>query len=143
MPTGLIAMAGNVLSGGRFMGSARADGGRSLPVASCSRDSFTCSTHKHTASLYLVMGGTPRAGHDEAWPTSTCVGSGQVGCSSCAGSPGGDLPRRPSLSGRATCSPIANCMVQPACHLKGSLCVRGVLHDVRQQVGAFNSLRTC
>ena len=67
----------------------------------------------------------------------------QVGCSSCAGSPGGDLPRRPSLSGRATCSPIANCMVQPACHLKGSLCVRGVLHDVRQQVGAFNSSRTC
>ena len=104
MPTGLLAMAGNVLSGGRFMGFARADSGRSLPVASCSRDSFTCSTHKHTASLYLVMGGTPRAGHDEAWPTSTCVGSGQVGCSSCAGSPGGDLPRSPPLSGRATWS---------------------------------------
>ena len=89
MPTGLLAMAGNVLSGGRFMGFARADSGRSLPVASCSRDSFTCSTHKHTAPLYIVMGGTPTAGHDEAWPTSTCDGSGQVGCSLCAGSPDG------------------------------------------------------
>ena len=41
------------------------------------------------------------------------------------------------LAGRH--GPIASCMVQPACHLEGSLCVRGVLHDVRQQVGAFNS----
>ena len=64
MPTGLLAMAASVLSGGRFMGFARADSGRSLQVASCSRDSSTCSAHKHTAPHYLVMGGTPTTGHD-------------------------------------------------------------------------------